>query len=155
MATYASFVGNIIYIGEAKNSTPQKKILNVKVSCKTGQRKAEGQQYAPSIIADLTFWEAKAASMEKLLKKGMTVSISGQVNELLPYESANGLACNIQFPYPILEIVNWNEDGNSSESESTVEETKPKETKKTTKNKKAVDEFFGDDELDDDLFEDL
>ena len=93
MQVYAA-TGKVIAIRKPSFKT-EKAVLEVTVNVRSGQKKRDGDEYAPSLLFSILVWDKTAEYLEPKLEVGNRVSFMGQLGDVNVYEGKNGLTANL------------------------------------------------------------
>jgi single-stranded DNA-binding protein len=122
-------------------------LLKLNVSVNTGERKKEGETYAPSYIIEVPIWGNFATALQERAVQGATVVVSGTFAAptiYLPNEGEPRI--NLGFDKVAEVTILSSSSGNSEEQETPKAET----TKKKKTAAKRVENFDDEDDEDSD-----
>lgn len=99
MSNYSTF-GRIIKF-DSKVVGDGKTVLSVTINAPTGEKKKEGEQYAPSNILKVTIWDKFAQALLQTMEVGMHVYVTGALGVSYNYINEAGEPKSIlQIPKP-------------------------------------------------------
>ena len=133
---------------EMKNSTND--LLRIKLNVRTGQKKQEGDDYAPSYILSVPIWGKFATAIKDKVAKGSKMCISGTLGVPTIYGESgiNMELCNVNNDsFQLFDNV----DSDSTGSKDAI----PKATKEEKKKKAATSLLDGDDDMANELDDDI
>jgi single-stranded DNA-binding protein len=137
---------------EMKNS--QNDLLRIKMNVRTGERKKDGEEYAPSYILSVPIWGKFATAIKDKVVKGSKMCISGTLAAPTTYDGADGVRVNMELSnvsndsFQLFDGVVSDTDGEPEVKAATA----TKESKKEKAKKSLLD---GDEETADELDDDI
>lgn len=135
---------------EASEMGGKNALLKLNVSVSTGERKKEGEQYAPSYIIEVPIWGNFGTALQERAVQGATVVVSGTLAAPTIYIPNEGEPrINLGFD-KVAEVTILSDSGSASASEAAPKAEKAEKVKKTAK---RVENFDADDTEGDDFDE--
>lgn len=143
IAIFGRIIGTKFKTAEELNLTGDKCLLEISISAPTGERKKEGQDYAPSNIYRVTLWDKRASALAPYAVEGKSAYVTGKLGVPNMYMNKDGEpACSLNiFEVSDIKMVNTVRDDAVEEAPAAAKATEKKTAKKATASKPDFDDI--------------
>lgn len=142
IAIFGRIISTKFKTAEELNLSGDKCLLEISISAPTGERKKEGQDYAPSNIYRVTLWDKRAAALAPYAVEGKFAFVTGKLgvpNVYINKEGEPGCSLTI-FEVADIKMVNTVRD-DAVEETPAAKSSEKKTARKTTEAKHEFDDI--------------